>query len=134
MPEECLEKSGFLFSHRCGHFVAHVCVQCQKPICEQHAVKDNSDPARILCVTCAKSTLQGQTRGTTRHDPYYDYPYFYTYYHYPTYRRYHDTSSSPQHDVHDFTDGDQGAILPDDGGGGGDFGDEGDFENDMGGS
>ena len=135
MPEQCLERSGFLFAHSCGHEVERNCAQCQKPVCRRHTATDAT--GRLLCTTCGKKAVQNQPVNAGGRNPYYHDPYFYSYYYYPSYQHHvwhhQGHAARPGPDVHDFTEGDQAALMGADDGG--DFdGDDGDFESDMGGS
>jgi hypothetical protein len=138
--DECEERSGFLFPHRCGHPAGQVCAQCQKRICGQHTRQDQT--GRLLCTTCAKGAPPAQPRQGAHPHPDPD-PYFYSYYYYPTYhyhvwhhRRGPSTTAggTGAADPHDFTAGDEGVVAPEGVGGGGDFGGGERFEDDMGGS
>ena len=136
--DECQERSGFLFPHPCGHPASQACAQCHRPVCGQHTIQDST--GRLLCTTCAKTTLPPQTRGAPRPQAHpYDHPYFYSYYYYPDYhyrfphRRAAGSSPAPA-DRNDFTSGDQGVLQPPEEAGGDFSGGPDMFEDDMGGS
>lgn len=97
---QCNETAGFLFSHPCDEPSAHVCGECQKPVCAKHVADTNGT---LRCTTCAKRWWK--TSGTTNssahagYDPYYGGPYFYSWHIYGS-------SASGHH----FQDSDEGSL------------------------
>lgn len=109
--ESCQETAGFLFSHACGEMAAYECAECQKKVCQRHAIDSGGT---LLCVTCMKkqrATNPSQSSSSS----YDDYPpYFYGDhygYGYGYGRHRYGWHTTNRH--HDFTDSDEAAVSGD---------------------
>ncbi|MFB1483393.1 hypothetical protein [Corallococcus sp. RDP092CA] len=125
--EQCLETSGFLFSHPCERGASTQCMRCQKPICALHARA--LDGEEVVCVTCARAADNGdENRDASgseddEDDPSYYYE-DYGYYGRDAWRGSGPASSSgPDRD--DFTEADGESVRRED---------DASFEEDLGGS
>ncbi|MFP2900097.1 hypothetical protein [Corallococcus sp. 4LFB] len=123
--EQCLETSGFLFSHPCERGASTQCMRCQKPICALHLRM--LDGAETVCVTCARAADNGdedrdRSDTTDEDDPSYYYE-DYGYYGRDAWRS--SGSSSSSRDTNDFTEADGESVRRED---------DASFEEDLGGS
>ncbi|WP_426755796.1 hypothetical protein [Myxococcus sp. Y35] len=118
----CQENVGFLFTHACGNEAGLACMQCAKPLCEQHVT---SVGVEMLCAQCARehADYTGDRSGVSEDHP----SYYYDNYGY--YGAATSTSSSwgsgASGDANDFTEADGESLRRED---------EASFEEDMGGS
>lgn len=71
----CRETAGFLFAHPCSNSSTASCVECSKPICEQH--KRIAANGTAMCLGCYKKSV---SREQWREDP-----MLYSSYHYHDY-------------------------------------------------
>jgi hypothetical protein len=122
--EQCLETSGFLFSHPCERGSASLCARCQKPICALHTrmLEDGT-----VCVSCARSSDNGDENRDRDNDSSYaedDPSYYYDDYGYYG-RDAWGSSGSSSRDSNDFTEADGESLRRED---------DGAFEEDLGGS
>ena len=108
--ESCQETAGFLFSHPCGEMAAFTCSECQKPVCQRHAIDHGG---LLRCVSCMKKLrAAGDSTTSDIGSPYGAYPpYFYGDHYGYGYgygrSRYGWTRS---HHDHDFTDSDEMSV------------------------
>ncbi|MBN9681192.1 MULTISPECIES: hypothetical protein [unclassified Corallococcus] len=125
--EQCLETSGFLFSHPCERGATTQCMRCQKPICLLHM--RTLDGGEAVCVTCARAADNGDenrdpsdTSDFDEDDPSYYYE-DYGYYGRDAWRG--SGASSSGSDPNDFTEADGESVRRED---------DASFEEDLGGS
>ncbi|NNB85783.1 hypothetical protein HI113_13735 [Corallococcus exiguus] len=123
--EQCLETSGFLFSHPCERGATTQCMRCQKPICLMHM--RTLDGGEAVCVACARAADNGDENrdpSDTSHDD--DPSYYYEDYGYYGRDAWRGSgSSSSGSDPNDFTEADGESVRRED---------DASFEEDMGGS
>ncbi|WP_223641055.1 hypothetical protein [Corallococcus sp. EGB] len=124
--EQCLETSGFLFSHPCERGATTQCMRCQKPICVLHM--RTLDGEETVCVTCARAADNGDENRDASSSEYDEDDPSYYYEDYGYYGR--DAwrgsgSSSSGTDRNDFTEADGESVRRED---------DASFEEDLGGS
>ena len=118
---QCLEQSGFLFSHPCRQQATGACQKCSKAVCTQHT---HPTPQGYMCTTCAKKEVQRSRRQQSAWQGWDDDPYLYDTYYYRGYGFYGRGYWGSEFFGDDLTeaDGDMGPET------------EGDWETDMGAS
>lgn len=123
--EQCLETTGFLFSHPCKRKASTQCARCQKPVCMLHGRM--LDGAENVCVTCARAADNGDENrdpsDTSPDDAEGDPSYYYEAYGY--YGRDAWSTSGAARDRDDFTEADGASVRRED---------DASFEEELGGS
>ncbi len=119
---QCLETSGFLFSHACSQPATGGCQKCAKHVCAKHT---HPTPNGYMCTSCAKKEVQKTRQQNRSWEGWDDNPYLYGTYYYRGYGYYGRGAWGHDFFDDDFTEADGDSFY--------DQGD-GDWEQDMGAS
>ena len=119
---QCLETSGFLFSHPCNQAATGACQKCGKHVCARHT---HPTPSGFMCTSCAKKEVQRTRQQRQAWSGWDDDPYLYDTYYYSGYGYYGRGSWGWDLYGNDFTEADGDSFQD---------GTDGDWEHDMGGS